>query len=80
MGRLHLRADSLHQQAGLIDIACSWRSARFARLCAEVPTISTCAEHLLRDRVLGKALCDGLFGYDARDDLSFKLLLDIVLC
>ena len=44
-----------------------------------MPTIATCAEHLLRDRVLGEALCDGLFGYNARDYLSFKLLLDIVL-
>ena len=44
-----------------------------------MPTITTCAEHLLRDRVLGEALCDGLFGYNARDYLSFKLLLDIVL-
>lgn len=79
MRRLHLGADSLHKQAGLIDIACSWPSACFARLRAEVPTISTRAEHLLRDRALGEALCDGFFGYNARDYLSFKLLLDIVL-
>ena len=44
-----------------------------------MPTISTRAEHLLRDRVLGEALCDGFFCYNARDYLSFKLLLDIVL-
>ena len=44
-----------------------------------MPTISTSAEHLLWDRVLGEALCDGFFGYDARYYLSFKLLLDIVL-
>ena len=79
MRRLHLGADSLHKQAGLIDIACSWPSACFARLRAEVPTISTRAEHLLRDRALGEALCDGFFGYNARDYLPFKLLLDIVL-
>ena len=74
MRRVHLRADGLHEQASLVDIACRCNPTGFARLRAQVPSICR-AEHLRRDRALCQALGYSFLGDNTGNYLPLQLLL-----